>query len=296
MKSHNTATTRLALGTAQFGSDYGIANKRGQIRGSEARSILAAASSYGIDMLDTAVAYGECETMLGQLGVAGANIVTKLPELPRNCVDPEAWVLDAVENSLRRLRISCLYGVLLHRPEDLLRTSGAQLYSGLVRAKSLGLVEKLGISIYQPDELDSLCDRFRFDIVQAPFNVLDRRLLLSGWLTKLSVSGVELHARSVFLQGLLLMQPHTRPTWCANWQTIWDGWHDWLRRTGVTAVQACLLHVLSFEAIARVVVGVDSSLHLRELCEVIKSPARAVPESLSCDDLDLLSPTRWPHK
>ena len=146
---------RLVLGTAQLGMPYGIANRQGQICADEARAMLVYAENAGIIMLDTAIAYGQSETRLGEIGVSRWQVVSKLPAVPDACHDVHAWVLKSVESSLRRLRISQLKGVLLHRPDQLLGDFGPALYRALDCLKEQQLVEKIGISIYDPTELDA---------------------------------------------------------------------------------------------------------------------------------------------
>ena len=201
----------LALGTVQFGLQYGVANQRGKVAAQEVRAILEFARRAGLDMLDTAVAYGESEALLGQIGVSDWQVISKLPAVPVGCGDVERWVRDSVADSLARLNVARLYGLLLHRPGQLLDSIGGQLYAALRRLTVDGVVGKIGVSIYDPGELDRLCDHFAFDLVQAPFNILDSRLVQTGWLSRLRRGGTELHVRSVFLQGLLLMRPTDRP-------------------------------------------------------------------------------------
>ena len=116
--------TRLALGTAQFGLPYGIANQAGQVSRKDVSAMLQLAASNGIDTLDTAIAYGESEKSLGQAGTQGFRVVTKLPALPDDCPQVIPWVSEQVDASFTRLGVSSVYGLLLHRPEQLLRQIG----------------------------------------------------------------------------------------------------------------------------------------------------------------------------
>jgi aryl-alcohol dehydrogenase-like predicted oxidoreductase len=284
---------RLALGTVQFGTNYGVANAGGQVPVDEVRRILGYARDHGIDMLDTAIAYGDSESRLGSIGVASWRVVSKLPSLPEGCPDVAAWVRTSVRGSLNRLGVSRLYAVLLHRPEELLTAGGDALYRALQALKSEGLVRRIGISIYEPAELDAIVARFPVDVVQAPFNILDRRLLEAGWLARLKAQGAELHVRSVFLQGLLLMPAGQRPRKFERWQSLWDGWHGWLAQAGVTPLQACVRYVMRFAEIDAAVVGVDSLAQLAQIVQSGDGELPAVPTSLGCVDADLLNPARW---
>lgn len=284
---------RLALGTAQFGLSYGVANQRGQVSRDEAAAILAHAQSVGIDMLDTAIAYGDAETRLGQIGLTGWRVVSKLPGIPAGCDDVHQWVRGALRESLDRLQIANLEGLLLHRPEQLLGTYAEQLYGALREVQHEGMVRRIGVSIYDPVELDAIDTRFRLDIVQAPFNVLDRRMLDSGWLDRLHDRGTQLHARSVFLQGLLLMRSADRPAKFGRWQSTWRSWERWLAETGQTPLQACLGFASAFPQLDRIIVGVDALPQLTAIIAALQGPASHPPEELRQNDPDLLNPGRW---
>lgn len=284
---------KLALGTVQFGLDYGIANQRGQISQDEARLILDHAKAHGMNTLDTAINYGNSEQRLGEIGVVGWQVISKLPALPDHCQDAEAWVRNEVQTSLGRLRITSLRCLLLHRPEQLLEKHGEKIYQTLLALKQQGLVEKIGVSIYDPVELDSLTQRFQLDLVQAPFNIFDRRLITSGWLGRLTKMNIELHTRSVFLQGLLLMPSTKRPDKFNRWQPLWRKWEQWLVETGLTPLQACLRDVLAQTDIARVIVGVDSLVQIKEILLAAEGHAPELPEALHSNDIDLIDPSHW---
>ena len=289
----NNMTNRLALGTVQFGLPYGVANTSGQVSSGEAATILQQAWTAGVDTLDTAIAYGESEQRLGEIGVEGWRVVSKLPAIPDDYTDVEMWVQEAVICSLQRLKIDRLYGLLLHRPQQLLGSEGEDLYAALVALKTRGLVKKIGVSIYDPGELDLLWPRFQLDLVQAPFNILDRQLETTGWLTRMHQAEIEVHVRSVFLQGLLLMEADHRPEKFARWQPLWDRWHRWLAEQALTPVQACLGFAMSRPEIDRIVVGVDNRRQLREILSATEVRIPTLPATLMTEALNLINPSRW---
>ena len=284
---------RVALGTVQFGLPYGIANRSGQVSEEDAAVILDRAWTRGVDTLDTAISYGVSEERLGRIGVKQWKVVTKLPSAPESRADMMGWVEDSVTGSLKRLGIPKLRGLLLHCPQLLHGDTGDALFQELVSLKDQGLVEKIGISIYHPEELDNLCADYRFDLVQAPFNIVDRRLATSGWLNRLHEGGTEVHARSVFLQGLLLMKSGSRPVAFARWEPLWQNWNDWLIDQGLTPLQACLGFALSERAIDRVVVGVDNVNQLDGILAAAGTLVASAPTRLMSEDRDLIDPSRW---
>lgn len=284
---------RLALGTVQFGLRYGVANSTGQVDAGEAARILADARAAGVDTLDTAIAYGESEAVLGAAGVGGWNIVTKLPALPENCADPAGWAKAEVESSLARLGVPAVQAVLLHRPEQLLGPQGPALHGALRALKEAGFARQTGISVYSPADLAAIVPRFRPDLVQVPFNIVDGRWASSGWLDTLAAGGIEVHARSVFLQGLLLMPASRRPAWFSRWQPLWDAWEAWLAASGTTPLQACLRHALAVPAISRVVVGADSLAQWREIVAAADGVPLVPPPAIATEDPSLLNPAAW---
>lgn len=281
------------LGTAQLGLSYGVANAAGKIGLEDAKAILGCATVAGINTLDTAISYGESESRLGAIGVDQWRIVTKLPAVPDGCTDIAAWINESVDFSMSRLRVSKIYGLLLHRPSQLLDSYGSEYYRALLALKDSGKVEKIGISIYSPDELDTLWPNFNFDLVQAPFNVFDRRLQTTGWLDRLNQNSVEVHVRSVFLQGLLLMEAANLPKYFHSWAWLWEAWHRWLKENTISPLGACLGFALAHDGIQRVVVGVDSVKQLTEIAGSDISLDVLPPDALSSQDLDLINPVRW---
>jgi aryl-alcohol dehydrogenase-like predicted oxidoreductase len=285
---------KLALGTVQFGLPYGIANQVGQVVRTEANAILKLALAKGIDTLDTAMPYGDAEKCLGEVGTQGFNLVTKLPVVPEGCTDVSNWVQQQVSASLSRLGVVAVYGLLLHRPEQLLGSHGPALYKALQVLKDNGQVEKVGASIYSPNELEALTLRYRFDLVQAPFNLVDRRLYSTGWMQRLKDADIEIHTRSTFLQGLLLMTQDEMPPKFTRWSNLWHIWYQWLTNTNVSAVNACLSFPLLFSEIDRVIVGVDSQNQLSQIVKATICKYNGDLPNLQCEDQNLINPSNWP--
>jgi len=286
--------SKIALGTVQFGLNYGIANFSGQTSLTEVGQILLLARKKKIDVLDTAIAYGASEEALGIAGVDGFRTITKLPPISEDQDDICLWVSRQVDGSLKRLKQKKIYGLLLHRPQDLLTSDGYRLVEALAQLKVDGLVEKIGVSIYGPEELDLIFDKIKIDLVQAPLNVVDRRLQTSGWLGRLKDNGVEIHVRSVFLQGLLLMEPRQIPAKFSRWSKLWGQWHQKLEAADVSRLVACLSYPFSLEQVDRVIVGVDSAKQLAEILEASKSANDKLDATfMQSSDVNLINPSNW---
>lgn len=280
---------KLAIGTAQFGMPYGISNKNGQTTQLEAEGILDMAFTNGIDTLDTAVAYGDSEVTLGQVGVARWNVISKIPPMPVG--SGSDWVLKQVEGSLSNLKIDQLSGVLLHAPEQLLSPDGAAIVRGLEKAKSLGLVKKVGCSIYASEYLPSILKLFEPEIMQLPLNIFDQRVINTGWLAKLIERGIEIHARSVFMQGLLLMEPDQRPAYFRKWNDLFQKWDSMVSAKNM--LEVCFGFIKSIHGISRVVVGVESQAQLNQLLFAWNKATPITAPHLSCEDVALVNPSNW---
>ena len=272
---------------------YGIDNDAQMMSLAAAQSIVTNARALGFAVLDTAIAYGESEARLGEIGVDEWRVVSKLPEIPKLCANIGDWVHESVLGSLGRLRTKKLYGLLLHEAQQLAGPQGNAIYEALRAVKKLQLVEKIGVSIYAPDELTALCARYRLDLVQAPYNVIDRRLVTSGWLARLRAAGTEVHARSVFLQGLLLMPAAQRPASFDRWQSLWNLWDSWLAQQGMSAIQGCLGFALAHPELEHLVIGIDSVEHLQEIAACASARTAMPPDDLASEDVDLVNPSRW---
>jgi len=285
---------KLALGTVQFGLDYGISNKFGKIIIGEGSKIISTARNSGINTLDTAIAYGSSEQVLGKIGVEDFKIVTKLPPLPKDLGDVEGWVRNQIKESCLRLKVPTLYAVLLHRSEDLFGRFGPLLMRSLRRLKYDGIVKKFGVSIYDPEELAKVTKLMDFGLIQAPLNLIDRRMVTSGWFLRLKEEGVEIHTRSTFLQGLLLMERRDIPAKFERWSSVWDQWHKKLADSDTNALSACIAYPLSLPEVDRVIVGCDSAKQLKEICVAAKEVDLPFESSsMALTDIQLINPYHW---
>jgi aryl-alcohol dehydrogenase-like predicted oxidoreductase len=286
-------TSKIALGTAQLGLNYGIANASGRVSDVHAGEMLDLARRAGIDTLDTAVIYGNAERLLGKLGVHDFRVISKVPALTDQVRSVQAWMRSEVEASLERLRLPRLHGLMLHHADDLAGSRGDETAQALLDLRRLGLVERVGVSIYRPAQLPAVIRRLVPDLVQAPMNVFDRRLADSGWLERLCAAGTEVHIRSVFLQGLLLMPSDEVPVRFKPWHPALTAWASWVAAQDITMTAACLAHVLSYKGISRVVVGCDSPEQLHEIVRDASAQPRVAPAEIAIDDERLINPATW---
>ena len=213
MGAKDEMMSRLVLGTAQLGMPYGIANKNGKPDFSSALSIVQAAWESGIDEFDTAQAYGDSEQILGriftELGIVQeARVITKLRSVHN--FGEERLLHQSVEESLKRLNVSKLECLLLHR-EDILDMLDDGLKESLLTLVQRGYVRHLGVSLYSPDRAMQALGDDLFDVIQIPASILDRRFHRAGVFKFAEERNRRIYIRSAFLQGLVLMNGEDVP-------------------------------------------------------------------------------------
>ena len=287
--------SKIALGTVQFGIDYGVNSVNGQVRPKEIKKILSYAHSKDIDLLDAAPAYGNSEKILGRMNISNFKVVTKtrhFDSLEINNNDVKLLNND-FHHSLKDLKQDSVYGVLVHNADDLLKPGAKKLFDQLQGLKQAEKIVKIGVSVYDHSQLQSIIDNFDIDLVQLPFNILDRRMIDSGMLATLRSKGAEVHARSVFLQGLLLMSEQNRPDKFNRWSGLWKIWHEWLNDNQITALEATIRHAVSMPEISKVLVGVDTKDQLKEIMVASDGILPNIPTELYTNDVNLLNPSNW---
>jgi aryl-alcohol dehydrogenase-like predicted oxidoreductase len=284
---------KIAIGTANFGMQYGVANSQGKLSKNSVAEILGLAKSLGVTCLDTANAYGESQKVLGEFGVRDWRVVSKISSIPRDCEDVRSFVRAEIDLILTSLNLSEFDTVLVHNPKDLMGNVSEIVYEELQKAKSRGQVEKIGVSIYDPSDLESITSRFQLDVVQAPINVFDSRLQESGWLDRLVSMGVEVHARSVFLQGVLLSAIAQSNDFFKPWKTTFERWNRFAESSGTSAMMNCIKHVNSYDKVTFAVVGVDSAQNLSEVFDAFTARPQRINEDNFGVDSQLINPARW---
>ncbi len=277
---------RLGIGTVQFGQAYGISNHSGQVPFKEARAILARAARAGIGLLDTAANYGEAEEILSRMDTAGFRIVSKTIRVTQGVEAVVARARQSVQN-LGRVDL-----LLIHAVSDLLGRDGPQLWQALRDLKAEGVVGGIGISAYVADDPASLAERFRPDAMQVPFSLLDQRLLRDGTLARLKALGVEVHARSLFLQGLLFLE--TPPDYLAHAAPMLGAVRARIAAARVTPLAAALTFVLSRPEVDVAVIGMTGLNQLEEILAATTAPAPDIDwAACALDDARVLTPSLW---
>jgi aryl-alcohol dehydrogenase-like predicted oxidoreductase len=290
---------KLALGTVQFGLPYGLAHKGAPVDPVEVGKILHVAWRAGIDLLDTAQNYGSAEEVICRARPTDAHfqIVSKLSRVAlasqRDSGDDD--IMRSVIDSRTKLAVDRLYGLLLHHAPDLLSPEGPRLFAKLKRMQAEGIVSRLGVSVYDLDTLRALLDRYEFEIVQLPLNVLDQRFRNTEIIPMMRRAGVEVHIRSVFLQGALLSNPDSLDGRVSALRSYVRRFQNLAERAGLSPVEASLSFAANTDGVTHVVIGVDKVAQLAEIVAAFKVARFSIFDAsmLGVDDLDLIDPRRW---
>jgi aryl-alcohol dehydrogenase-like predicted oxidoreductase len=290
---------KLGLGTVQFGLDYGVTNKTGKPPTAEIEAIIQLARESRIELLDTAAGYGNSEEILGnQLKPHDSfRVITKTPDWRGNIpADAAAAVSDSMYRSLRRLNRPSVYGLLIHRADDLLTEHGSEIWRAMEKLRARGQVSRIGVSIYTGSEIDRVLQRHRPDIVQMPVSALDQRLVRSGHIDELRRLGIEIHARSILLQGVLVSAESGFPEYLEELKTPLLQFQEFSRAHDMTPLEGALSFVNSLSVDAALF-GVTS---VQQTSEVITAMRRAKtsrviawPEFVD-RRIDLVDPRNWP--
>lgn len=298
MQNSINNSSRLVLGTAQLGFNYGIANLSGRPNYSAAVQILKCAWKGGIRLLDTAQTYGVSEAII-------ARFLRDYPEYPFGVItklNPKIKASDgqSIKNGVDKCRKDIgrpLSGIMFHDGAalSLLNNDGRKVIRQYIVS---GVAAAFGVSVYTPDEFRTALNENTIDIIQAPFNVLDRRLLESGLLERAADLGKKVFLRSVYLQGLLLMEPSDLPpTMTYATQTI-EGWRSLCKKYTLSPLQAALGFVRTVAPDTGVVIGCETlaqmdenlaAIHMSELDPDFLTEV----ESLRVDDPRTFDPSTW---
>jgi len=276
---------KISLGTAQFGINYGINKKK--INFKEIKKIINYSNKIKIKKIDTAIAYGKSEKILGSFSLKNWRITTKIPAYRVSYGDPEKWTKNQINNSLNSLRVKRLHGVLFHNTNDLFNSNGKKIYKALLNIKKRGLIKKIGISIYDFKNLNKILKIFKIDIVQVPFNIIDRRLLKSSLLDLQKRNKIELQVRSIFLQGLLLKNLKFN-----RFTKIWTALHNWLYNNKYNLLDVCINDCLRYN-FDSIIIGFENLNHLKRIINYKKINNLRLPVSFSSNKNSLINPTKW---
>lgn len=299
----------MALGTVQFGLPYGVANTHGQPKPADVRAIIQQAVNHGVNMFDTASAYGASEKVLGQAISKDIRsdllITTKLAPLADVNEDTpdseiELRVEQSVYRSLLNLKLESLPVLMLHRWEHY-EFKKQIIIKKLQILKKEGLIKELGCSIQNPEEGLKAISAPELNFIQMPFNIIDSRWKESGFIDRAKQqSNKHIQARSSLLQGLLTMSPDQWPVHKKYAETI----HQWLsdkvsQYNRSSIIDLCYAYITAQTWINSIVVGLETNEQLEENLNLFNQNPLSAEQANDIDkskieiSADLLNPATW---
>lgn len=295
--------SRLMLGTAQFGLDYGIANVMGQPSYETARDIMACAWEGGVNSFDTAAGYGTSEEVIGraisELGIADRVIIATKVSYRSHEISPDdadRKMEDSVVNSLKRLRLDILPICLIHLEDNFC------YMDSLLKLKDRGLVRYVGCSTMTPAKTLEIIRSGLVDAVQIPTSILDHRFVEAGVISEAASRNVAVFTRSIYLQGLLVMDEESTPQDLVNVIPYRQRLRALAQENGMTLRELAVSYILSLDGVACAVVGVDSVEQMKENLELFsrqpldKTLLEAVNDAVQGIPEHILNPTTWAPK
>lgn len=299
--------SRLMLGTAQLGGNYGIANVAGIPSMQKSCELIKYAVSSGIGYFDTAPGYGESEKIIGDcLNTLHLNsrpvIVTKLPSVQRLGFQTEAErknvVYSSILSSLKNLRLSALEMCLLHDPLDMNYQNG-EIIKILSDLKQRQIIHKIGVSVYDPQDIEMYLNLGCFDSIQMPINLFDQRWIREGMLEKLSKQGIEVFARSIYLQGLLVMEPEKLPEKLKQAKKPLERLIKYSKETGISMKELSFLFVRELRGVSKIIIGCETIEQLKENLMMMELPPlsqetiKEIHQLFMDMPVNIIDPRRW---
>ena len=286
----------IVLGTAQFGSAYGISSNGSALTTAQVKAIIAKANANGVNTFDTAPAYGDAELLLGRFCNLKSKFISKIPKLSPIPSVVHSEIIEGICNTMNNLQRDKLDTVLFHDPVSLMERPKVHEMAlrSMIELRDSGLVNQFGASFYSPSEVLNFAGLESLDVVQVPINVLDKRWEEEGFFDRLKKIGVKVHARSIFLQGLLLMNPVNYPSWLGRCARPLEEFRLRCGEHGLTPLEAALGFVLDHDSIDKCVVGVNSVDELEQIVELSRSKLTLPNHDFQTLDVMLLDPRKWP--
>ena len=277
---------RIILGSANFTQKYG-ANQI-KIKSRDIKNILKLAKNNNINKIDTAEDYLKDKKIFKNISKTFKFSSKILLDIKWTSLEFCQMRLEKHLNNLNNKKIQTL---LIHNEKILFSKNGKKIFKNLENLKKKKYFQKIGLSIYSTDCLDYIVSNFDINVVQCPYNILDKRILTSGWFDKLKNKKIETHIRSIFLQGLLVNQSVYKKQYFKKWQNKLSNWFVWLENNNISPVDYCLSDVM-YNDFDNIIIGINSFDNLKEIINFKKIDVKKLL-NLKINDLKLIDPRRW---
>lgn len=286
---------RFAIGTTKLGMPYGAIQPH-QVGAHEVENIFDKATNLGFDCFDTAPSYGDAESLIGNYlsNSLRQSCITKVAKITDEIIDEKSLQLveEQFQQSLHAMQTNTCYGLLVHDVKDLFKQGAELLVDWMKSVQEKGRVKKIGVSVYTPYEAQNLFDKFEFDLVQLPCNIFDQRFITSGVLQELANKNVEIHARSLFLKGLILKDQTDESDLPHLLLDHNRAFHKAMLVESLTPYDVCMSFAKYCKLVNRWVVGVSSSKQLDQLLSANDELDISFADWAFKDEL-MLDPRSW---
>ena len=291
----NKIIRKISLGTAHYSVAYGV-NQPDIISLNDIDKILQKAKDLGIDNLDTGFDYGQSEEILGRLIKISKNfkITTKIPKSLNNVNNLNKYLNANLRKSLKRLKRDAVETILVHKSDDLLGPKGDIIYNYLVHAKKNGLTKNIGVSVYDPKEIYKIIKKYKIDIIQAPSNIFDQRIT-NNFIAKLEKQNIDIQIRSIFLQGLILINPSKLPENLSHVKDKLVQFNSKIANIKLSPLDASTNYVFHQLNAKKYIIGIRSLTELEKLIKSInrKEIANDFFKQFSENNLEIIDPRNW---
>lgn len=281
---------KFILGSAQLGSRYGIRKK---FKSREiSNQIINRAKKKGINTLDLADSYSNSNNILKKK-LKNWKICYKISQKTLLKYSKGNDFIKFFFKTLKSYNIeSCEY-FLFHNAYSLNTDPGKKVFEILNILKKSGFVKKIGVSFYSPKEIINITKKFQIDVVQIPVNVFDQRFLEQGLLKRIKRKKIEIHARSIFLQGLLTYNYKNLPNKFKRFKKTFRKWDNFIEENKSSAINESLQFILNLNEVDKIVVGFDNPKQLSELINCSNRKKSTNYLKLKSKDLSLIDPRKW---
>ena len=286
IKKRNKFLNKIIIGSAQLKDGYGLSNSR--VTKSELFQILNFAKKNKIQFIDTAQIYGKSEIKIGKEKNNKLKIISKIFLNHNTLENPEKWFRNQFNKTSNNLKSKNIYAMLIHNPTFLFKKK--EIFQYFVKLKKLNLVKKIGFSIYTEQELIFILNNFKFDIVQLPYSIFDRRL--ENYFKILKNRKIKIHCRSIFLQGLLVNSKYQKKKYFLKWKNTFDKFNTWIENNTPNTLSACLSFVFTNKYLDKILIGVNTKKNLEEILST-KIDKKTIFPNFGTKDKRLLNPVYW---
>ena len=277
---------KLVIGTANFSQDYGVNETK--IKKGEINKIINLAKDNNIYKIDTAKSYIKNKFNFVNIDKKFQFFTKVSPDIKWVSLD---YCKKKINTHFRIFSENKVDVLFFHDIKILYTKDGKKIFKNFEILKKKNFFQKIGLSIYDPDCLKFINTNYNFDVIQCPYNVLDNRIITSGWYEKLKHQKKEIHIRSIFLQGLLVNQLVYKKNFFIKWKNFFNDWFNYLKTENINPIDYCLSDILNYE-FDQIIIGINNSYNLKKILNFKKINKNKMI-NLNINDKKLIDPRKW---